>query len=60
MEEGDIIPPSNPALNDNVLQGPLLNTSSGENSTDALILPAYIAYTSFVLFRFILISIDSQ
>ena len=48
MEEGASNPPPSAAINETFLE----NSSTIANITDSLILPAYIAYTSFVLFRF--------
>jgi len=50
MEEGASNPPPSAAINETFLE----NSSTIANITDSLILPAYIAYTSFVLFSLVL------
>ena len=52
MEGGITIPPPSSAINETFLEDQIVNSSASVNATDAVILPAYIAYTNFVLFRF--------
>ena len=52
MEGGITISPPSSAINETFLEDQIVNSSSSVNATDAVILPAYIAYTNFVLFRF--------
>ena len=50
--EGSVTNPSSSSAINETLFGDQLNSSSALNATDSVTLPAYIAYTSFVLFRF--------
>ena len=52
MEEGITNPPPSSAINETYLEEQITNSSASVNATNAVILPAYIAYTNFVLFRF--------
>ena len=52
MEEGITNPPPSSAINETLLEDQIGNSSSSVNATEAVILPAYIAYANFVLFRF--------
>jgi hypothetical protein len=52
MEGGITNPPHSSAINETFLEDQIANSSASANATDAVILPAYIAYTNFVLFRF--------
>jgi len=54
MEGSDTNPSFSSAINETVVGDQILNSSLAANSTESLILPAYIAYTSFVLFSLVL------
>eukprot|EP00090_Calanus_glacialis_P020817 TRINITY_DN32134_c0_g1_i1.p1 TRINITY_DN32134_c0_g1~~TRINITY_DN32134_c0_g1_i1.p1 ORF type:complete len:520 (-),score=78.63 TRINITY_DN32134_c0_g1_i1:357-1916(-) len=54
MEGGITNPPPSSAINETFLEDQIANSSASANATDAVILPAYIAYTNFVLFSLVL------